>query len=88
MDTFATFNVEKVAKMFKCYCGNIYKHSQGLSKHKKNCKKVAESSHSDECSKEEINRILDSNDPLQIINYLLKESTDLHLWTFKTPTLF
>ena len=57
MDTFATFNIEKVAKIFECCCGNIYKHSQGLSKHKKNCKKVAESSHSNECSKEEINKM-------------------------------
>ena len=60
--------------IFKCECGNKYKYSQGLSKHKKKC--VFKNENNEKSySNENMNKI-ESDKKDDLINYLIKENQE------------
>jgi len=73
LDTKKEQNEQKEEKyIFSCNCGNKYKYSQGLSKHKQKCKNNIKN-----------NEIIQKNDNLEksenkedLINYLIKENQE------------
>jgi hypothetical protein len=56
-------NLQKVANMYQCNCGKIYKYDTGYYRHKKTCSNV-----------ENINK--QTNDTEALINYLMKENSE------------
>jgi len=70
---------------YVCACGKSYSTNSGLWKHKKNCdyKVSTECSITDPSVPINIKEFFENNDPIQIINYLLKENSEFKNMLFE-----
>jgi hypothetical protein len=68
---------------YDCDCGKKYKHSSTLHAHKKKCDFIQQQQLTTKSEPINIKEFFENNDPIQIINYLLKENSEFKNMLFE-----